>query len=65
MSFKSDIDITDKENNEDEYIFIDNESYTKLLDDKLLLDSLIAHGVNNWQGWNEAVQYYNYQKGVI
>lgn len=33
--------------------------YEELVDDQKLLDALRAAGVDNWQGWDDAIEIYN------
>lgn len=33
--------------------------YEELLDDQKLLDALRACGVDNWEGWDDAIRLYN------
>jgi hypothetical protein len=66
MSFKSDIDITDMENNvSDTNILVSKERYEELLDRELLLDSLEEYGVDNWDGWDDAISSYHLKKGEL
>lgn len=42
--------------NNDETVTISLEEYNKLLDDALLLGCLRAAGVDNWDGWDYAIE---------
>lgn len=33
--------------------------YEELLKDRAMLEALMAAGVNNWEGWDQAVSEYN------
>ena len=41
-------------------ITISEEEYDKMLDRIMWLDALEAAGVDNWQGFDEAREIYNY-----
>lgn len=44
---------------EKETIEIPLSVYEELVDDQKLLDALRAAGVDNWQGWDDAIEIYN------
>ena len=39
-------------------VTIPSETYFELLDDVRLLEILMAQGVDNWEGWEEALRIY-------
>lgn len=39
-------------------ITLSEETYKKLKDDERLLEALYAHGVDNWSGWDDAIQEF-------
>lgn len=44
---------------ENEMVEIPLSVYNDLVDDQKLLDALRAAGVDNWQGWDDAIEIYN------
>lgn len=44
--------------NEDRKIWIDIDLYKRLLEDQLKLDALDYMGVDNWDGWDDAMKLY-------
>jgi len=40
-------------------ITISGEAYEELQNDQKLLDALRAAGVDNWDGWDEAIDIFN------
>ena len=49
--------------NEPKVITISQTQYLELLDDQKLLDALRAVGVDNWQGWDDALDMYHGEGG--
>lgn len=45
-----------------EMVTIPKEEYNELLDEQLWLQALEATGVDNWEGYDEARQYYREMK---
>lgn len=45
--------------NAKETVTIPKKEYDELLDDSHLLNCLRAVGVDNWQGWDDAIDMYN------
>jgi hypothetical protein len=43
----------------EEMVTITKKEYDKLLDDSHLLSCLRAAGVDNWDGWDNAIDLYN------
>jgi len=48
--------------NPDDYIIIKKSEYEDLLDDQLALNCLENAGVDNWEGYDEAMEEYHQQK---
>jgi len=44
---------------DDKKISISEEEYEALLNDSILLNCLQMMGVDNWDGYNEAIEQYN------
>ena len=44
---------------DDKKISISEEEYETLLNDSILLNCLEMMGVDNWDGYNEAIEQYN------
>lgn len=44
---------------EPEMITISKAAFDELVDDSRLLDALRAAGVDNWDGWDYAIEIYN------
>lgn len=43
----------------EDFTVVDNKVYAKLLADSELLEALRAQGVDNWDGWYDAIESLN------
>ena len=41
------------------YITITQKEYKDLLDDSRFMSALVACGVDSWEGWEDAIDFYN------
>lgn len=49
---------------DEEMITVRKQVYDNLVDDSMLLDFLRAAGVDNWDGWDYAMEMYHNAKGT-
>lgn len=62
VNLKDFIQQEEREQMSEESVLISKEDYQFLREDSLMLECLQNNGVDNWEGWDEAVREFNERK---